>query len=694
MSDVKVIAEKLGFETFNPMQAGSLTAGLLECNRFVTCAPTASGKTLLALLKIVDNYEKTKLKAVYVVPLKALANEKFDELTERLQPFGMKVAVSTGDLDGESESLAAFDVIIVTSEKMDSLLRHKTHWTEQIGLIVLDEVHLIDDETRGPTLEVVITKMHVKQNIKILALSATVPNAQDLANWLKANLYKSDYRSTKLVKGVAAGDVLEFQDDQLSPIHLNHKKPLETLIEKGLDNYGKNGQVLIFVGTRRNAESTAKDITKLVSSKLHLDEKQQCNELARKALKALPTPTSQCKLLSECLAAGVAFHHAGIESKQQKLIEQGFKHDRSLKVIVATTTLAMGIDYPAAWVIVKDLKRFQGHFSDFIPAIEVAQMTGRAGRPRYYPTGIAVLQTQEKDGIEVWDKYVYGELENIYSKLSSEPALRMHCLELVASAYCASYEQLFTFFSSTFYSYQYGNQEAIIEKIEGIVQELVEMDFLIEKNGKLGATPVGKRVSELYLDPLTAFEMLKFMTTTRERRDIDYLFLISSTSEMRPLVNTKKNEEEQLFQEAQSSLDDFPVWRPNAIEEYKTAKVINSWINEENENQILELYGLPPGILHGKMKIAEWLMYSLAELAYTKNQTTTHVHAKKLTRRLRKGIKEELLPLTRVKGIGRVKARRLFDKGIRTTEQLQNLTKDEVQSITKGEKAEQKRLSM
>lgn len=692
MDEVLTLAQKLGFESFNPMQTGAIVVGLLQSNRFVACSPTASGKTLLALLKIVDNFEKTRLKAVYVVPLKALANEKFDELTERLAPFGMKVAISTGDLDGDSESLAAFDVVIVTSEKMDSLLRHKTHWTKDIGLIILDEVHLIDDETRGPTLEVVITKMHVRQNVKILALSATVPNSQELANWLKANLYTSTYRSTKLVKGVAAGDVLEFQDDQLPPVHLNHKKPLETLIEIGLNNYGKEGQVLIFVGTRKTAETTARDIIKLVESKMKLEEKQKCFELARKALKALPVPTSQCKLLSECLASGVAFHHAGIEAKQQKLIEQGFKRSRCLKVIVATTTLAMGIDYPAAWVIIKDLKRFQGHFSDFISAIEVAQMTGRAGRPRFEKQGIAVLCSQEKDGVEVWDRYIYGELENIYSKLSSEPALRMHCLELVASEYCQSFESLFTFFSSTFYSYQYGNQEAIIEKIEAIVQELTEIGFLVEKGGKLGATPVGRRVSELYLDPLSAFEMLKFISESRERKDVDYLFLISSTTEMRPLVNAKKSEEEQLFQEACSVLDGFPVWKTNAIEEYKTAKVINAWINEETESQILEQYQLPPGILHGKMKIAEWLMYSLAELAFVKNQTAVHLKAKKLTRRIRKGIKEELLALTRVKGIGRVKARKLFYKGIKTYEQLQILTKDEISAITKGEKAEQKRL--
>ena len=183
--------KELGFQRLNPLQEKALAEGLLEKERVVVSAPTASGKTLLALLKILDNFKKTKTKALYIVPLRALANEKFDEFSEKLSPHGLSIGISTGELDSSSEELYAFDVIIVTSEKMDSLLRHKAHWIQNVGLVVCDEVHLLGEDERGATLEVVLTKLF-QQNCRLLCLSATIPNAIEIADWLEAKLIQSD----------------------------------------------------------------------------------------------------------------------------------------------------------------------------------------------------------------------------------------------------------------------------------------------------------------------------------------------------------------------------------------------------------------------------------------------------------------------------------------------------------------------
>jgi len=674
--------QKLGYASLNPMQEKLVAEGLLEGGRAVVSAPTASGKTLLALLRIVKFYENplnAGKKCIYVVPLRALASEKFDEFTAKLASFELTVGVSTGDYDSSAEELTRFDVLILTSEKFDSILRHRPSWAINIGLAIFDECHTIGDSERGPTLEVVMTKMHLAE-AEILALSATIPNAVEISQWLHARLFTSNYRPTKLIVGVNAENVVQFNNNELPPIQINEKRALKDIVKNALA-FKQNSQALVFVATRRSAEATAKELQLEIEKMLNQDEKEKLKEASEKTLAALSQPTDQCKNLAQCIAGGVAFHHAGIVDKQRKVIEEAFKRDKVIKVIVCTTTLAMGIDYPATWVIVKDLKRFTGNFSEFIPCIEVRQMLGRSGRPAYDDVGIGVMMTTKRDAMDVWDKYVYGDVENIYSKLSSEPALRMHSLSLVASSQVTSFEELFKFFSSTLYASQYGDEASLFNVIERIARELIELDFMREKSGKLAATPLGKRVSELYIDPLTAAKLLEVVKKKLPLTTFDLLFALCDANEMRPLIRAKRNEEKQMWEEAYNALEEFPAWDAEALNKYKTAKAINAWINEATEQQMLQDFEMPPGVWHNRMRNTEWIAYCLREIAFLENQSEKYLQAKRLQRRIKHGIKEELLSLCKVRGIGRVRARKLFNAGIKTAEQLQMMEKEEVKRI-------------
>ncbi len=663
---------KLGYSELNPLQRKALAEGFLEAPRVLVSAPTASGKTLLALLSISKHFEESRKGVFYVVPLRALASEKHREFTESLASFGIKVGISTGDFDSQAIELKEYDVVIVTSEKLDSLLRHDNSWVERTGLFVFDEVHLLGDGSRGATLEMVLTKVK-RSECKILALSATVSNKGAIADWLGAKLIESDYRPTPLLIGLCDSETIYFEDGTTAPIM---GQPAQALAKMALSEKKGKGQALFFVATRPFTQSLAKQLMPITAEFLTTEEKAACMELSLKILKALPSPTSQCRILAECVANGVAFHNAGIENKQRALIEDGFKKLRCIKAIAATTTLSIGLDLPASWVVVRDIKRFTGGSAELLSKMEVSQMVGRAGRPRFDARGTGVLMCSKPQLRGVRDKYVFGELEDIYSQLSSEPSLRSHALALIASNNAPSFEALFDFFNSTFYAHQYGGTQELLAVVEKVVGQLKEMDFVRERKGKLLATPSGSRISELYVDPLSAHTFIQSMASKMDA--FGFLMVLQKATESRPLLHIKRAEENALWEEwfSHHSEDD-----DEALQRYKTSKLLNAWANEQSEDEILGEFDVPPGMLHARVRIQEWLAYAYSELAYLLNQSTALGLAKDMRRRLKYGVKEELLPLISLKGVGRVRARRLWAKGIRSKEEAEALSEDQLKEL-------------
>ena len=671
------VLSKLGYSELNPLQRHALAEGFLETPRTLVCAPTASGKTLLALLSMVQHFSTSPKPVFYVVPLRALASEKHREFKQALASFDKTVGLSTGDYDSSSTELAAFDVLIMTSEKLDSLLRHDREWLQRAGLFIFDEIHLVADGSRGATLEMVLTKVKRSES-KLLGLSATVANAKHLADWLGAKLIQSDYRPTPLTVGLCDGSNVHFEDGAVTAVRA---PPVADLAALALAERQGKGQALFFVATRPSTQALAKLLAPVVRTRLTPEDQEQCRRLSERALKALPVPTTQCRLLAECLLQGVAFHHAGLDGTQRHLIEDGFKNLRCIKIIAGTTTLAVGLDLPASWVVVRDLKRFSGGFSDYLTKMEVAQMLGRAGRPRFDSKGVGILVCQPRELRAVRDKYVFGELEDLYSQLSSEPSLRFHALALVASGYAASFEQLFEFFHSTFYAHQYGEVQQLLAVVEKVVGQLKDMDFLRERKGQLLATPAGKRVAELYVDPLSAHAFIQSMAKPMD--DLGFLMVLQRATEARPLLSVKRTEEQALWDEWYEKMPDDDVADDESLQRYKSAKLLNAWINEKSEDAVLQELDVPPGVLHARVKIQEWLAYSYSELAYLLNQSTALSVARPMRKRLQYGVKNELLPLIALRGIGRVRARRLWQNGIRTREDAESLGEEKLKELWK-----------
>ena len=202
--------EKEGIEELRPAQSKAIKAGLFKNKNLLVCTPTASGKTLIAELAGTKSIIERTGKVVYITPLKALASEKYREFKEKYNGL-FNIALAIGDMDSPDYHLANYDLILCTSEKLDSLIRHHASWIKQVAVVVVDEIHLLNDGSRGPTLEILITMIRqMIKNVQIIGLSATIGNEKELAEWLDAELVHDSWRPVKLHKGISFDGKIEF----------------------------------------------------------------------------------------------------------------------------------------------------------------------------------------------------------------------------------------------------------------------------------------------------------------------------------------------------------------------------------------------------------------------------------------------------------------------------------------------------
>ncbi|MGC9310414.1 MAG: DEAD/DEAH box helicase [Candidatus Aenigmatarchaeota archaeon] len=654
---VEIVKTRSKIEEFNPVQKLALEKGLIEGKSQVVSSPTASGKTIIGELAVMSTFLKKKGKSIYIVPLKALASEKYHDFREKYEDLGLKVGVSTGDLDSASNYLEKKDLLILTSEKLDSLIRHKAGWLDDISLIVADETHLLTDPYRGPTLEIVLTLLKNRLNPQIIALSATISNSYELAEWLEAELVESDYRPVPLKQGIFIPGQIVFSEENMDVECQTTHDLIRNVLSKGR-------QALIFFASRRNAESFAE--------KLALELPPTDPEISQKVLKALGSPTRQCKREAACLRHGVAFHHAGLANSQRLLIERGFRENK-IKVICATTTLAAGLNLPAFLVIVRDITRYSGGRVQYIPNLEIQQMLGRAGRPKYDKKGIALLLAKDRDAAyELRSRYLLGDIEPIFSKISMEPVLRVQVLSLIAGEFARSREKLVEIFSRTFFGFMFGASFEFQDLIEKVLGELEGFGFLDTEEFR--ATKVGKRVAELYVDPLSANRLISALAKIGPGTDEFFLLqLIASCSELQPLLRVSGKEfaemDDFIFRNKERFITTVPTqWDYDYelfIQSIKTAKMLLDWASEKTEDEILDRYGVTPGEVYTKTTNSGWLLYAAGEFARLKDLSRVAEEFRRLELRVTKGIRGELLELISIKGIGRVKARRLYNMGLR-----------------------------
>lgn len=473
------------------------------------------------------------------------------------------------------------------------------------------------------------------------------------------------------------------------PLHISQETE-SPAIDLALDTIKIKKQALIFANTKRGAEKAAEDIA--VKIKLEtLPNKAELETLSYEVLNCLSKPTKQCERLARCVRKGVAFHHAGLVHEQKTLIEDYFRQGK-IKIICCTPTLAYGLNLPAFRAIIKDLKRYGHQGLSWIPVLEYEQMCGRCGRPGYDSWGEAIaVAANEKEKEKITEQYLEGETEGIFSKLAVEPVLRTYVLSLIASEFVDTEKGLMQFFHRTFWAHQYVDMKKLEKTIRKMIDLLSDFGFIISsqdmageefisakalaEENKLSATKIGKRVAELYIDPLTAHNMIIALERAANVQvsEFSFLHLVSSCLELRPLLRVKTSEYDTIQQKLAELESDLIEPEPSLydpdydsfLDAVKTAFFFADWMDERDEEELLEHYNIRPGEIRVKLDLADWLLYAAEELARLMKKHMMIKEIIKTRLRLRYGVKEELLPLLKLEGIGRVRARKLFNNKIK-----------------------------
>lgn len=672
MNVSEIVLKQNGFDKFNPVQEECLD----KLNySLVVSAPTASGKTIVAELFLLESILNNKKKVIYTCPLRALASEHYKDFKNKYKDI--KFALSTGDFDSSSSYLKKFDCIFTTYEKLASLIRHKAEFLEDVGVLIVDEIHELDSD-RGAVLEIAITQLKNRNSkLNILGLSATIPNAKELSEWLCANLVKSEWRPVKLIEGVEFDNKIEFLDGSID----------NNDIEEEIDNFlNEKKQVLIFLNSRKRAESYAEKIKKKTSKKLSEKDKEYLKKISESVLNTLEQPTSQCELLASFIKEGSAFHHAGLLSKQREIVEEEFKKGK-IHIICATPTLAAGVNTPADLVIIPSLYRYTQYGMDLIPVREYKQMSGRSGRPKFSSEGKSIVKANSESQKEVYiEKYLAGELEAISSKLKEESVLRTHTLGLIATGDLFNEKSTWKFFENTLYAKQFSSVSEIFESVLDIIEELKKMGFVTVNGEYIKCTLIGKRVSDLFLDPFSAYELIEALKSKKEFGEISYLFAWSNMNEFYPRITLPKKNSAIILEDFNEKIKNLPFseeklfFENDSLEVYFNSLILREWINEKKEQDLFDNFGLLPGMLFNKTKIIEWLSYATIELSKTLGESRHILPSKKLALRVKHGVKEELLPLVEIRGIGRARGRKLFRAGIKKPSDIKKKT-TEVEKI-------------
>ena len=698
------LLKSLKYDSLYPPQELALSKGVMNGNNVLVTTPTSSGKTLIGLMGMINILNKGK-KVVYLTPLKALATEKFNEfkVITDLSCFRnrrVNIGISTGDYDSSGSELVDKDVIILTNEKMDSILRHDPNWIYDVGLFIIDEIHLLTERERGPTLEIILTKIKLMpQKPQIIGISATISNSDEVAEWLTCEPIQSNWRPTELIEGVynygkvTMNDGTNYDIDNIG-ISDNSNSGITSLAMDSITKDG--GQSLVFAETRKRTVSLAKKTSEIAAKFLDKTSIKLAQKTGVEILKE-GDDTELNRTLSSTVAKGVGFHHAGLGAKSRQIVEKAFRNG-IVKILFATPTLAAGVNLPARRVIITSIFRYDYQYGGNVPmsVLQYKQICGRAGRPAYDKYGEAIIIADSRTNPEdLYNHFVLGVPEPIVSQLMDERALRVHVLGVIASKPKMLKSELLYFFEQTFLSKYQGNQIISFE-IESLLTYLSDEKLIIMRNDLLIATKFGKRISLLYIDPKTGIQFKNNLDTysgnkhnihdinsnKHENNVINFLYWICDCYDFYPKLTLRQNETEyfqRLFRK--HNLGSYGL--SNIDYTLKNLVILLEWIDESSEGNLNEKIGVEPGDLHRMVETTYWLLYCLYEIAKLIERKDLLPEINILRIRIRHGVKSELIPLIQLEGIGRIRARSLYRAGITDVAMIEKISESKLGSIPK-----------
>ena len=702
-----------GYEELFEPQEQSVKAGLFdEKKNFLITIPTASGKTLIAMLAILSHLSKHKTKVVYLTPLRALTSEKFEEF-KKLEKLNLgrkiKVALSTGDSKEKKEKLEDADVIFLTNESMDANMAFQKDWIYDIGLVVSDEIHLIGDNTRGPTLEIILTRFKSgfigKNPPKIIGLSATISNSDELADWLNCELVESTFRRVPLSEAVYSRHIITNQDREETEGNFaknrQESRHPKAWIGLGLDTVAEKHQCLIFAMTRKNAVAWAKEAGLDVVKELKPNQKKELEKISKKILpKEDYDNTKLTSELAKTVKNGTAFHHAGLDQRCRTIIENAFKN-RHIKLLTATPTLAAGVNLPARRVVIPSVMRYTNNGLEKISILEYKQMCGRAGRPQYDDMGESIIIAKGYPD-EILEHYVDGEPEPLESKtLDEDSSLRINLLGFIYTASKfnpTSYEKIIKFFSQTFAAYQLSDDSVLEKKITKQLETLKEYGMITDENG-FEPTKFGIRIFYLRIDPETAFDMTGYIEDYLRgtKHTFGILYMITNLHEFYsqyPIPDKYQGDMDDLIDPNEKLYRNQEFSREYC---FKSLLILYKWIDAMTYQDMSDHFDAEPGDIFYIKENAKNLVYIFTEIIkfwrdYAKENKQKKIvseyqslidESDLLKLQIQHGVPEKYLELVKIKQIGRVRAQILYKNGFKNRLDLEKAKIEKLAKIDK-----------
>lgn len=633
---------------FNPAQKAVIESGYLEDkSNYIISIPTASGKTVLGILPAL----KTILnggKAIYAAPLLSIQNEKVKEF-KAFEEHGIKV--------GKHPSNS--DLSVMVFESFDALTRFSWNVLREVDTLIIDEFHMIGEYSRGPTLESAITRAKIiNPSLRIIALSATLKNIDEIEQWLGGKTVEHNYRPVPLNKEVLDAEMFNTK---------NKNDVIVKIVEKAIED---NSQALSFVSTRRFTESLATYVAKKIDKKTTKEQKQKFKQVADKLLevpkKKGSLPTTTCLKLAEAAEKGVVFHHAGLFNEQKEIIEDEFRKGNIL-MITATPSLMYGVNLPSKYVVIRDHTRWTSNGPASIPVFDYEQMSGRAGRPQYDDVGYSYLVAKTMDeAFDLEARYVNGEIELTNSKLiDNKDAIYKQIIAQIASSLSKNLDDLNDFFGKTLYGFQMKNNPSMSMFAQDSLNWELEsaLEFLLQ-NGIIRATPEGLKTTDFgnliaksNYAVETAVKIKEYVSTMEKLNPAEMIYALAETPDL-PLISFKGRKSKDPVRDKLSECGLFAVDIGNP--EATTVSLIE-WIDERNEYEIENAYNVYSASTRRSAYEASRLVKFAKNTLEVLGNYSNLKDMDYLSARLYYGVKEDIIPLVvGVKRLGRKRARLLM----------------------------------
>lgn len=633
---------------FNPAQKAVIESGYLEDkSNYIISIPTASGKTVLGILPAL----KTILnggKAIYAAPLLSIQNEKVKEF-KAFEEHGIKV--------GKHPSNS--DLSVMVFESFDALTRFSWNVLREVDTLIIDEFHMIGEYSRGPTLESAITRAKIiNPSLRIIALSATLKNIDEIEQWLDGKTVEHNYRPVPLNKEVLDAEMFNTK---------NKNDVIVKIVEKAIED---NSQALSFVSTRRFTESLATYVAKKIDKKTTKEQKQKFKQVTDKLLevpkKKGSLPTTTCLKLAEAAEKGVVFHHAGLFNEQKEIIEDEFRKGNIL-MITATPSLMYGVNLPSKYVVIRDHTRWTSNGPASIPVFDYEQMSGRAGRPQYDDVGYSYLVAKTMDeAFDLEARYVNGEIELTNSKLiDNKDAIYKQIIAQIASSLSKNLDDLNDFFGKTLYGFQMKNNPSMSMFAQDSLNWELEsaLEFLLQ-NGIIRATPEGLKTTDFgnliaksNYAVETAVKIKEYVSTMEKLNPAEMIYALAETPDL-PLISFKGRKSKDTVRDKLSECGLFAVdiGNPEA-----TAVSLIEWIDERNEYEIENAYNVYSASTRRSAYEASRLVKFAKNTLEVLGNYSNLKDLDYLSARLYYGVKEDIIPLVvGVKRLGRKRARLLM----------------------------------